>query len=98
MYFFFPYSTTLNQYLWLFSYNEGAKNKSEKTKSVKDPNSEPSSLFQREGVHILLGELSKKFPPQFLQQGQALPGKYLSSILLKFNIGNHTILMSVWSK
>lgn len=83
MYFSFPHSTTLNQCLWLFSYNEGAKNnKSEKTKSVKDPNSEPSSLFQREGVHILLGELSKKFPPQFLQQGQALPGKCLISILL----------------
>lgn len=49
-------------------------NKSEKTKSIKDPNSEPSSLFQREGVHLLLGELSKKFPPQFLQQGQVLPG------------------------
>ena len=78
MYFSFPHSTTLNQCLLLFSYNEGAKNnKGEKTKSVKDPNSEPSSLFQREGVHILLGELSKKFPPQFLQQGQALPGKYL---------------------
>ena len=96
MYFSFPYSTTLNQYLLLFSYNEGAKNnKGEKAKSVKDPNSEPSSLFQREGVHILLGELSKKFPPQFLQQGQALPGKYLINTLLKCNIGNHTILMSV---
>lgn len=99
MYFSFPHSTTLNQCLLLFSYNEGAKNnKGEKTKSVKDPNSEPSSLFQREGVHILLGELSKKFPPQFLQQGQALPGKYLISILLKFNVSNHTILLSVCSK
>ena len=43
MYFSFPHSTTLNQCLWLFSYNEGAKNnKGEKTKSVKDPNSEPA--------------------------------------------------------
>ena len=51
--------------------NLGAKsNKGEKGKSLKDPNSEPSSLFQREGVHMLLGELSRKFPPQFLQQGQ----------------------------
>ncbi|CAH3161506.1 unnamed protein product [Porites evermanni] len=68
-------------YWWQFKdkqqkQSNGAKNnKGEKTKSVKDPNSEPSSLFQREGVHILLGELSKKFPPQFLQQGQALPGQ-----------------------
>ena len=46
-------------------------NKSEK--SLKDPNKEPSSLFQREGVHMLLGELSKKFPPQFLQ-GQTAAG------------------------
>lgn len=51
-------------------------NKSDKGKSLKDPNSEPSSLFQREGVHMLLGELSRKFPPQFLQQGQAQTGDY----------------------
>ncbi|KAL9952698.1 hypothetical protein ACROYT_G039990 [Oculina patagonica] len=49
-------------------------NKSEKTKSSKDPNKEPSSLFQREGVHMLLGELSRKFPPQFLQ-GQTTAGQ-----------------------
>ncbi|XP_068729226.1 mediator of RNA polymerase II transcription subunit 6-like [Montipora capricornis] len=68
-------------YWWQFKEKQqqklnGAKDKNnEKTKSTKDPNSEPSSLFQREGVHFLLGELSKKFPPQFLQQGQAFPGQ-----------------------
>ena len=61
--------------------NLGAKsNKNEKAKSLKDPNSEPSSLFQREGVHMLLGELSRKFPPQFLQQGQE-PGNVKGSLI-----------------
>jgi len=55
--------------------NGTKNNKSDKGKSLKDPNSEPSSLFQREGVHMLLGELSRKFPPQFLQQGQAPTGQ-----------------------
>ena len=59
-----------------------AKNSnSEKTKSSKDPNKEPSSLFQREGVHMLLGELSRKFPPQFLQ-GQTTTGKLADNSLV----------------
>lgn len=60
--------------LMYVSHSDAKNSDSEKTKSVEDSKSEPSSLFQREGVHFLLGELSKKFPPQFLQQGQALPG------------------------
>jgi len=53
----------------------------EKTKSSKDPNKEPSSLFQREGVHMLLGELSRRFPPQFLQ-GQTTTGKLVVNSLV----------------
>ncbi|XP_029187375.2 mediator of RNA polymerase II transcription subunit 6-like [Acropora muricata] len=67
-------------YWWQFKekqqkLNDAKNSDGEKTKSIEDSKSEPSSLFQREGVHFLLGELSKKFPPQFLQQGQALPGQ-----------------------
>ena len=41
---------------------------------------EPSSLFQREGVHVLLGELSRKLPPQFLQ-GQTTTGEHIDNSL-----------------
>lgn len=54
--------------------NTAKSSNNENTRSSKDPNKEPSSLFQREGVHMLLGELSRKFPPQFLQ-GQTTTGQ-----------------------
>lgn len=50
------------------------RNQSNKDKRARDPDKEPSSQFQREGVHMLLGELSRKFPPQFLQ-GQTSTGQ-----------------------
>lgn len=36
----------------------------------KKQKEEPSSLFQRQRVDLLLGELSKKFPPKFVAPTQ----------------------------
>ncbi|EDO46841.1 predicted protein, partial [Nematostella vectensis] len=53
-------------YWWQFK--ETQKN----SKQKKEPagNQETSSLFQREGVNLLLGELSRRFPPNFLKNPQ----------------------------
>lgn len=61
---------------------------------AKDKNKkkeEPSSVFQRQRVDLLLGELSKKFPPKFIQPTQPEPKGTLYSmypfLIVKFTIG-----------
>lgn len=39
----------------------------EHNKKEDQASKEVSSLFQREGVNPLLGDLSRKYPPQFIQ-------------------------------
>ncbi|XP_032219620.2 mediator of RNA polymerase II transcription subunit 6 [Nematostella vectensis] len=55
-------------YWWQFKETQ----KSSDSKQKKEPagNQETSSLFQREGVNLLLGELSRRFPPNFLKNPQ----------------------------
>lgn len=67
----------MSVYSAFFSDLASKRSQSNKEKTVKDPNKEPSSQFQREGVHMLLGELSRKFPPQFLQ-GQTSTGNLIT--------------------
>ncbi|KAK7103867.1 mediator of RNA polymerase II transcription subunit 6-like [Littorina saxatilis] len=59
-------------YWWEFKDNEEKekeeqKKKKEKKKKKKE---EPSSMFQRQRVDLLLGELAKKYPPQFVPPPQ----------------------------
>ena len=37
---------------------------------AKEKKEEPSSLFQRQRVDLLLGELAKKFPPKVIPPSQ----------------------------
>lgn len=53
-------------YWWEFKDQDTADKKESKDKK-KD---EPSSFFQRQRVDLLLGELSKKFPPKFIPPTQ----------------------------
>lgn len=46
---------------------EKEEQKKEKKKKKKE---EPSSMFQRQRVDLLLGELAKKYPPQFIPPPQ----------------------------
>ena len=50
---------------WLCAEKE--EQKKEKKKKKKE---EPSSMFQRQRVDLLLGELAKKYPPQFIPPPQ----------------------------
>jgi mediator of RNA polymerase II transcription subunit 6 len=50
-------------YTWEFKEKQDAEEKVVK----KEKKEEPSSLFQRQRVDMLLVELSKKFPPKLLQ-------------------------------
>lgn len=45
----------------------------DKNKKEEKPREEPSSLFQRQRVDMLLGELIKKFPLPTLPQPKAVP-------------------------
>lgn len=58
--------------LWLYiSVSEKSKSQSKKeTEKTKD---EPSSIFQRQRVDMLLGELLRKFPPPLINQNPSLP-------------------------
>ncbi|GAB6024324.1 Thioredoxin- transmembrane protein 1 [Chamberlinius hualienensis] len=49
-------------YWWDFSDIEGVESSKKAKNKTKE---EPSSLFQRQRVDILLGELAKKYPPKF---------------------------------
>ena len=46
------------------------KEEQKKEKQKKRKKEEPSSMFQRQRVDLLLGELSKKYPPQFVPPPQ----------------------------
>ncbi|XP_064600046.1 mediator of RNA polymerase II transcription subunit 6-like isoform X2 [Liolophura sinensis] len=54
-------------YWWEFKDPEETEKVKPKEKKQKE---EPSSLFQRQRVDLLLGELSKKFPPKFVAPTQ----------------------------
>ncbi|XP_069117210.1 mediator of RNA polymerase II transcription subunit 6-like isoform X3 [Argopecten irradians] len=54
-------------YWWEFKDQENSDKKDSKDKKKKE---EPSSMFQRQRVDLLLGELSKKFPPKFIPPTQ----------------------------
>ncbi|KAK3093765.1 hypothetical protein FSP39_019960, partial [Pinctada imbricata] len=54
-------------YWWEFSEKDQAEKKDAKEKKKKE---EPSSVFQRQRVDHLLGELAKKFPPKFIPPAQ----------------------------
>nr|KAG5694587.1 hypothetical protein BaRGS_015000 [Batillaria attramentaria] len=49
------------------AHDKKEEQKKEKKKKKKE---EPSSLFQRQRVDLLLGELAKKYPPQFIPPPQ----------------------------
>lgn len=53
-------------YWWEFSDQDDKPDKSE----AKEKKEEPSSLFQRQRVDLLLGELAKKFPPKVISSTQ----------------------------
>lgn len=58
-------------YWWEFKDQEEPEAPEAKDKNKKKE--EPSSVFQRQRVDLLLGELSKKFPPKFIQPTQPEP-------------------------
>ncbi|XP_058462037.1 mediator of RNA polymerase II transcription subunit 6 [Malaya genurostris] len=65
-------------YSWDFSVNKAIaeKNKNEKSKTAPDKE-EPSSLFQRQRVDMLLGDLLRKFPLPLPQlQNQSHPNQH----------------------
>ncbi|XP_052767797.1 mediator of RNA polymerase II transcription subunit 6-like [Mya arenaria] len=53
-------------YWWDFNQQESA----EKSEGKKKREKEPGSMFQRQRVDLLLGELAKKFPPKFVAPTQ----------------------------
>ena len=68
---------------------EKEEQKKEKKKKKKE---EPSSMFQRQRVDLLLGELAKKYPPQFIPppqpevKGKGTSAVYASSLILRSKV------------
>lgn len=61
-------------YWWEFKEKE-SQEKEKAAKKKDKAKEEPSSIFQRKRVDILLGELSKKFPPKLSQPSAAPPAE-----------------------
>lgn len=57
-------------YWWEFKDNEDKEKEEQKKEKKKKKKEEPSSFFQRQRVDLLLGELAKKYPPQFVPPPQ----------------------------
>ncbi|XP_041352608.1 mediator of RNA polymerase II transcription subunit 6-like isoform X1 [Gigantopelta aegis] len=71
-------------YWWDFK-NQEEKDKPE-NKEKKKKKEEPSSLFQRQRVDMLLAELGKKYPPQFIAPSQPEPKEEPAKVEVKTEV------------